>query len=293
MQLTDAEIREILIRKKRMKKRKLMKRRRITFVVILVLIIGAAVGVNIYAKKASESKSDSADATQVENSESQDQNAESTEEQPQAVATRGTIFLDAGHGGSDPGSEAGDRRESEDTLELVLEMQDYLESKDFKVVLSRTTLEETVARPDRCAMANNSKADLMVSIHRNKSKETNSASGVEAFVPSFDKGNSQLLAENILNNLEQLGFPKRDIHHGELFDETSDYDELANVTMPACLVEVGFLDSDKDNERFENYNANAQAICDAIIATYESIYGTGNTNTDTNTDGNTDATESN
>ena len=44
-----------------------------------------------------------------------------------------TIFLDAGHGGSDPGAVYNGRREKDDTLALTLAIGDILESYGFNV----------------------------------------------------------------------------------------------------------------------------------------------------------------
>ena len=61
---------------------------------------------------------------------------------------RGTIFIDAGHGGEDPGAEALGRTEKDDTLTVALAVRKSLKNKGFKVVMSRTK-DVTLVRSDR------------------------------------------------------------------------------------------------------------------------------------------------
>ena len=49
-----------------------------------------------------------------------------------------TVFLDAGHGGSDPGAVYNGRQEKDDTLALTLAVGRILESYGFRVIYSRT-----------------------------------------------------------------------------------------------------------------------------------------------------------
>lgn len=269
MQLTDAEIREILIREKRKKKRRKMRQRRIAILLIFLLII-LGVGIKIFLDKTSGDKSSGKVTTAAEQSDSED--SEESQEKDPEVPVRGTIFIDAGHGGSDPGSEYEDRSEKEDTLEFAIDVKYCLEAAGFKVVMSRED-DIDVERSERCNMANKANSQLMISFHRNKAQGDNTGEGVEAYIPSFDNGNSRQLAQNILDALEAQGFTERTITKGEYKNETSDYDELANITMPACLIEVGFINSTHDNELFDkNFENNAQAVTNAIEATFKALF---------------------
>lgn len=88
------------------------------------------------------------------------------------------IALDAGHGGSDPGTVYKGRQEKDDTLDLTLAVGDILKKNGIDVYYTRTTDEyETPFK--KATDANNSGADLFVSIHRNSSENPNQYSGVE------------------------------------------------------------------------------------------------------------------
>lgn len=168
------------------------------------------------------------------------------------------IALDAGHGGSDPGAVYKGRQEKDDTLDLTLAVGDILKKNGIDVYYTRTTDEyETPFK--KATDANNSGADLFVSIHRNSSENPNQYSGVETLVYS-DTGLKAELARNINNQLEDAGFKNLGV------DERKNLVVLKRTKMPAVLVEVGFINNDKDNYLFdEEFDSIAQAIADGIL----------------------------
>lgn len=168
------------------------------------------------------------------------------------------IALDAGHGGSDPGAVYKGRQEKDDTLDLTLAVGDILKKNGIDVYYTRTTDEyETPFK--KATDANNSGADLFVSIHRNSSENPNQYSGVETLVYS-DTGLKAEVARNINNQLEDAGFKNLGV------DERKNLVVLKRTKMPAVLVEVGFINNDKDNYLFdEEFDSIAQSIADGIL----------------------------
>lgn len=168
------------------------------------------------------------------------------------------IALDAGHGGSDPGAVYKGRQEKEDTLDLTLAVGDILKKNGIDVYYTRTTDEyETPFK--KATDANNSGANLFVSIHRNSSENPNQYSGVETLVYS-DTGLKAEVARNINNQLEDAGFKNLGV------DERKNLVVLKRTKMPAVLVEAGFINNDKDNYLFdEEFDSIAQAIADGIL----------------------------
>lgn len=168
------------------------------------------------------------------------------------------IALDAGHGGSDPGAVYKGRQEKDDTLDLTLAVGDILKKNGIDVYYTRTTDEyETPFK--KATGANNSGADLFVSIHRNSSENPNQYSGVETLVYS-DTGLKAEVARNINNQLEDAGFKNLGV------DERKNLVVLKRTKMPAVLVEAGFINNDKDNYLFdEEFDSIAQAIADGIL----------------------------
>lgn len=168
------------------------------------------------------------------------------------------IALDAGHGGSDPGAVYKGRQEKDDTLDLTLAVGDILKKNGIDVYYTRTTDEyETPFK--KATDANNSGADLFVSIHRNSSENPNQYLGVETLVYS-DTGLKAEVARNINNQLEDAGFKNLGV------DERKNLVVLKRTKMPAVLVEAGFINNDKDNYLFdEEFDSIAQAIADGIL----------------------------
>lgn len=253
MQLTDAEIREILRRRKIEKIRRQRRRRRILLIVLIVLIAAAVILVRVLGRSGAgtgDSKDDKKAA---------------------AGGDRGIIFLDPGHGGMDSGSDDdNDRYEKDDTLKLSLAVRDHLQAAGFTVEMSRTE-DEMVDRTERGEMANKCGAQLFISIHRNKA--STDGSGIEGFIPKSDDEQSRMLGENIIHFLGRVGFAERTIRAGTLTSSAEDYEELAVTQMPSVLIEIGFLSSEHDNTLFDtNLDKNAKAISDAIEYTFMTIH---------------------
>ena len=134
----------------------------------------------------------------------------------------------------------------------------YFKKNGIDVYYTRTTDEyETPFK--KATDANNSGADLFVSIHRNSSENPNQYSGVETLVYS-DTGLKAEVARNINNQLEDAGFKNLGV------DERKNLVVLKRTKMPAVLVEAGFINNDKDNYLFdEEFDSIAQAIADGIL----------------------------
>ena len=255
MQLSDAEVREILIRRKIEKKRRQKRRRRIVLLVLLIIIAVIFILLRINGHRSSSGSSD--------------QPEESLPAYTGEI--RGTVFIDPGHGGMDSGSDDDNGRyEKDDTLRIALAVRDCLESLGFKVEMSRTE-DKQVDRTLRGEMANKAGAQLFVSIHRNKA--ATNGYGVEGFIPKENDSESRMLGENIMHALGRAGFKERTIRAGTLYDPSDDYEENAATTMPSVLIEVGFLSSPGDNALLDsNLMRNARAIASGIDLTFMSLH---------------------
>lgn len=178
-----------------------------------------------------------------------------------------TIMLDAGHGGTDPGATYNGRLEKDDVLRLTMAVGDILSNAGYRVLYTRTTdvYESPIQKANE---ANNANADLFVSIHRNSNPTPNSASGVEVLV--YDASGLKLeIAEAITEELSKVGFVDLGVK------ERPNLIVLRRTRMPALLVEVGFINSNADNQLFDaEFNAIAKGIADGIINTVENYEGT-------------------
>lgn len=170
--------------------------------------------------------------------------------------------LQSAHGGRDPGAVYNGRQEKDDTLALTLAIGEILQGRGVDVLYTRTT--DVYESPYQKAMeANEAGADFFVSIHRNSYPTDNTVSGVETLV--YDKSGIKLqMAENINEQLEAIGFVNLGVK------ERPGLVVLRRTRMPAVLVEVGFINSDTDNQLFDdNFDDIALAIAEGILDTLQ------------------------
>ncbi len=170
------------------------------------------------------------------------------------------VAIDAGHGGGNPGAVYNGRQEKDDVLALALAVGNILEQNGVEVYYTRTS--DVYESPYQKAMEGNAvNADYFVSLHRNSSPYPNQYTGVETLV--YNRyGEAARLAYNINSRLADLGFENQGVN------ERQNLVVLNRTRMPAALVEVGFINTDADNQLYdERFNEIAQAIADGILAT--------------------------
>jgi len=185
-----------------------------------------------------------------------------------------TIVLDPGHGGTDPGKQNARLKldEKDMALDVALRLKKLLETRGYRVVLTRTTDKRfannpVVDLPLRAEVANKEGADLFLSIHFNAvNREPERVSGTETYVmtpqfqvstqPEVDKpmireaypGNKQDMANAL------LGYT---LHRQMVADlKTSDRGfkryrlaVLRPLSCPGVLVESAYLSNDAEARR--------------------------------------------
>lgn len=173
------------------------------------------------------------------------------------------ICIDAGHGGNDVGATSENRYEKDDNLKVAKLVKQYLGNENIGVVMTRDS-DTTISLQERCKIANKKKADLFVSIHRNSSEVGN---GIEIWTSSNKKEKDVQLATSILNKLSKTEIQtNRGIKYGTIKGENTNYYVLNNTKMPSCLIELGFITDNQDNNLFDkNIKNYAKAIADGII----------------------------
>lgn len=212
------------------------------------------------------------------------------------------IVLDAGHGGKDPGNLGNGFKEKHIALKVALEAGKILsKEKDINVIYTR----KTDVYPElwkRGEIANNSKADLFISIHCDS--HTSNAFGAGTFVlglrgnkknleiakrenasillednyekryKGFDPnsaesviGLSLLQEENLdksllLANLIQTNFAFKLKRHNRKVKQDN-FQVLRETIMPSVLVELGFL-TNKNEGKYLNSKKGQQQMAKAI-----------------------------
>jgi N-acetylmuramoyl-L-alanine amidase len=162
-------------------------------------------------------------------------------ETPGWVNIRGTIVIDPGHGGSDPGcvNRALGTREADVTLRISLYLAEILRAQGWNVVLTRETDRDVTyaGSPDmmeleaRAEVANQIGADLFMSIHCNASVNS-SANGTSIHWWKTEDYEFAQSLEHVLGTNIGLG------QKGLIRDR---FVVLRHSQMPSVLVETAFL----------------------------------------------------
>ncbi|UJF36119.1 N-acetylmuramoyl-L-alanine amidase family protein [Paenibacillus hexagrammi] len=158
------------------------------------------------------------------------------------------VVIDAGHGGKDPGAQSVTNKNEKDFTLTMANKVTALLAKDEQIeVIETRSTDVFVELDDRVAIANNIQADLFLSIHGNKhTKPTISGTETYYYNPqSLDFANT--VHKHII---PAAGLPDRDVRIG-------DFRVIHKTTMPAVLVEVGYLSNKTDEaamytEAFQN-----------------------------------------
>lgn len=177
------------------------------------------------------------------------------------------IVLDAGHGGKDTGTspDGTSVTEAEVNLRILKYLVTYFEEAggaakpnsteepdgtgqpEVQIICTRTE-DTAMGRAERVELANQSGADLFVSIHCNSG---DGGSGTEViYMPDSgakDASGSRLTSEQLAAFLldsvsREAGFKSRGLISGE------EIEIIRKAQMPAALVEVGFLNGGSDQD---------------------------------------------
>ena len=173
------------------------------------------------------------------------------------------VCIDAGHGGYDVGAVNDKRYEKDDNLAIANLVRKYLEEYGIKTIMTRDN-DISVSLRKRCNIANKKEADIFVSIHRNSAE---AGKGIEIWTSRNQDKDDINLANSILNKLLDTEIQEnRGVKSGTAKGGFTDYYVLKNTKMPSCLIELGFISDEKDNEFFDNNIENyAKAIADGIM----------------------------
>lgn len=143
------------------------------------------------------------------------------------------IVLDAGHGGKDQGTSAGEVLEKQINLQIAKKVQKILEKAGYKVGMVREE-DIFVKLGERAEYANQKEAEVYVSIHCNSS-ESGEGDGIETYYAEEKEESSQKLAELVQKNVVlQTNARDREVR-------TANYAVISKTEMPAALIEIGFL----------------------------------------------------
>ncbi len=192
------------------------------------------------------------------------------------TATEGEklIYIDAGHGGSDPGAigelESGSVNEKDLTLSIAKKVQSILEANGYKTAMTRTG-DTYPTLTERADMANDANATVFVSIHINAHEQGSDANGIEVYYCASNNElcngtTSEELATNVYDEMiAATNATERGV-------KTANHAVTRRSNMPAILVEVGFITNVEECSKMvtDSYQtAVANAIAKGIMETVD------------------------
>lgn len=186
------------------------------------------------------------------------------------------IYLDAGHGGIDPGSLYKDIYEKDINLAIVLSLKEELEIRGATVHLTRenddnlvdTSIKER-KRSDlykRVTMINKSGADMYLSIHLNSSLNT-SLNGAQAFYSNINNENVEIARtmQKVFNKRINVSVKDKEI------TKITDLYMYKIIKVPGILIEAGFISNPSERKLLntEEYQKKlAILISDTVVKYY-------------------------
>src|SRR6266403_1578214 len=191
------------------------------------------------------------------------------------------VVLDPGHGGQDSGAMCGTILEKELTLDIAQRIDRLLQSQGVATLMTRVG-DSYVSLQDRAAVTNRARDCIFVSIHFNESKKP--VSGVETYyaehqtapaprlvswIPFFQgpAAESPTLASQRLARFIQEAMVAR-TKAPDRGTKPEQFFVIANVGVPAVLVEAGFLSNKDDITKLESNDYREQmaaAISEGIL----------------------------
>lgn len=168
------------------------------------------------------------------------------------------IVIDVGHGGSDPGKVGiGGIKEKDVNLAIACYLRDYLLAQDYTVYMTRDTdcdlSDPSVSNKKRSDLnhriqfTKDKKAACLISIHQNSYPDT-IQHGAQTFYyqgRNEDKAFAQLIQESLL---------ALDSTNTRQIKSTDSYYILKNASIPAILIECGFLSNPEETARLTDSN---------------------------------------
>ena len=170
------------------------------------------------------------------------------------------VVIDPGHGGRDPGAVGiGGLQEKMIVLPVSLRVAELLRAEGIQVMMTRSD-DRTLDLQPRVDIANRANATVFISIHANAiSLSRPDVNGVETYY--YSESGRALASVLHANILAASGMRDRGIKRARFF-------VLRNTSMPASLLEIGFVTGQEDAPLLRDPNWRermAQAIAEGML----------------------------
>jgi N-acetylmuramoyl-L-alanine amidase len=175
------------------------------------------------------------------------------------------VVLDPGHGGTDRGDRGPSGAcEADICWHLAGLVADRLSGAGARVRFTRTETESPDVT-ERARRANDLAGDVFISLHLNAHTEAKASGASTYYFPTSRSG--ELLADTIQDQLVSIGFTDCRSH-------AKAYPILRETSMPAVLLEPGFITNPLEEEQLENPDVRS-LLADAIARGVHRFYEEG------------------
>ena len=195
-----------------------------------------------------------------------------------------TIYIDPGHGGVDSGASYGGVYEKNLALSVANKLKENLIQLGYQVLMTRTADYNVDFKTERSQMANQSNADLFISIHFNATGLASSnATGIETYWYQYDPeyqpkinaamhndptrlAESEILANQVQTSLiSETGAVNRGVRRDT-------FAVLRETAIPAIVVELGFMSNPSDLQKIKE-DAYQTKLANALAQGIDNWYG--------------------
>lgn len=153
------------------------------------------------------------------------------------------IFIDPGHGGSDPGTTGNGLKEKELTLEIATHIKNFLLSEYNNVMVKMSRIDDSyLTLTERTNEANAWGADYFLSIHIN----AGGGEGYEDYIYPGISGVTKAYQSTIHSEIMKL------VDFKDRGKKTANFHVLRESNMPALLTENGFIDNSRDAAKLKS-----------------------------------------
>jgi N-acetylmuramoyl-L-alanine amidase len=173
------------------------------------------------------------------------------------------VMLDPGHGGKDPGAIGlGGLREVDVILPIAKRVAEILEKQGIAVKMTRNG-DYFIGLDERVAMSRDAGATLFVSIHANSIDNRPDVNGLEVYHYNIGQSFAETVDRVVVDYVNKNGFYLNDRRV-----RSARFLVLRKSTIPAILVETGYLTSEAESARLRQdayQKVMAEGIAKGII----------------------------
>ncbi len=177
------------------------------------------------------------------------------------------IVIDPAHGGEDPGWISGDVRASDLTYDIARRLESRMLATGMETFLTRGEHQNPTAE-ERCELANEVNADLMLSLHIDGST-TKLATGIATFHFGTDSGTTSTVGESLAELVQRELVARTQMTDCRVHHRT--WDILRLTRMPAIQVELGYLSNDAERKRLVRDDFR-NTLADGILVAVKRLY---------------------